>query len=60
MCWRTSDNCGDKIVENKKLDQDGNIIEYESKKEVKKIGDGGHITLPKGLIGKLVNIFYKK
>lgn len=47
-------------MENKKLDQDGNIIEYESKKEVKKIGDGGHITLPKGLIGKLVNIFYKK
>lgn len=42
------------------IKSDGEITEFISKKEVKKSGDGGHIFLPKGLIGKIVGVFYKK
>ena len=42
------------------LDKKDNIIEFKTKKVVTKVGDGGHIVLPKKLIGKMVEVYYKK
>ena len=34
------------------------IIEYQMKKLVTKIGTGGHVVLPKDLVGKYVEVYY--
>lgn len=36
------------------------LIEFGTTKEVKKSGNTGHITLPKALIGKRVEVYYLK
>ena len=36
------------------------VIEFGTKKVVTKIGNSGHIILPKALIGKIVEVYYLK
>lgn len=48
-----------KILEIKRSDEKG-IIEYKAKVKVVKAGSGGGITLPKKLIGKYLEVYYKR
>jgi len=38
------------------LDDKDNIVSYKTTKEVKAVGDGGHVVLPKNLVGRKVEI----
>ena len=47
-------------VEYIKYNQKNEVIELRMRKIVKKIGDGGHVSIPKELIGKEVFITFKE
>jgi len=40
------------------IDENDAIVLYEATREVKSIGNTGHVTVPVGLIGKRVKIIY--
>ena len=48
-----------KEITRSSYDMDG-LRELMAKKKVKKMGNGGYILLPKELIGKYVEVIYKK
>lgn len=43
-----------------KISKDGKLLELNLKVVVRKIGNSGYVTVPKELIGKYVEIIYKK
>ncbi|KKN07401.1 hypothetical protein LCGC14_1067260 [marine sediment metagenome] len=48
-----------KILEIMRMDRKG-IVEYKAKIKVVKSGSGAGITLPKKLLGKEIEVYYKR
>lgn len=44
----------------KKVITKAQMVSYFAEKEVKPLGDGGYVLLPKMLIGKIVKVTYRK
>jgi len=49
-----------KILEIKRTTKEGIITEYHAKVKVVKAGTGAGITLPKELLGKVVEVYYRR